>query len=98
MCLRWAAAHHDKFELEFTSNLKNFTLNLKLGSSDCNKSMRGIQAVAVQMNNSLHWLPRTFKSVMARPDSEEVKRLPVAAGAPKLGPQTAPSRRAGAMI
>ena len=48
----WAAVH--KFELEFTSNLKNFTLNLKLGSSDCNKSMRGIQAVAVQLNNSPH--------------------------------------------
>jgi hypothetical protein len=48
----WAAVH--KFELEFTSNLKISTLNLKLGSSDCNKSMRWIKAVAVQLNNSPH--------------------------------------------
>jgi hypothetical protein len=50
----WAAVH--KFELEFTSNLKISTLNLKLqvGSSDCNKYMRWIKAVAVQLNNSPH--------------------------------------------
>ncbi len=45
-------AHVDKFKLEVMSNLKISTLKLKLGSSDCNKSMRGIQAVTVRMNNS----------------------------------------------
>ncbi len=55
-------------------------LNLKLevvvavsGSSDCNKSMRGIKAVAVQLNTC----PSTL--AMARP-AEEVERL--APGAP----------------
>jgi hypothetical protein len=47
-----AAVH--KFELEVTPNLKISTLNLKLGSSDCKKSMRWIKAVAVQLNNSPH--------------------------------------------
>ena len=91
MCQWWAAVH--KFELEVTSNLKISTLNLKLGSSDCNKSMRWIKAVAVQLNNSPHWPPSTL--AMARP--EEVEHLE--AGAPN-GPVTpaAPSRRAGAMI
>ncbi len=49
-----------KFELEVTSNLKISTLNLKLRSSDCNKSMRWIKAVAVQLNNSPHWQPSTL--------------------------------------
>ncbi len=48
-------------------------LDLILGSSDCNKSMRWIQAVAVQLNNSPHG-----PLAMARP--EEVERLE--AGAP----------------
>ncbi len=53
MCQWWAAVH--KFKLEVMSNLKFSILNLKLGSSDCNKSVRGIQAVAFQLNNSPHW-------------------------------------------
>ncbi len=69
-----AAVH--KFELEVTPNLKISTLNLKLGSSDCKKSMRWIKAVAVQLNNSPHWPPSTL--TMARP--EEVEHLE--AGAP----------------
>ncbi len=60
-----------------SSNLKlRSTLNRKLGWGDCNKSMRGIQAVAAQLNNSPHWLPSTL--AMARP--EEVEHL--APGAP----------------
>jgi hypothetical protein len=50
---------------------------LKLGSSDCNKAMRGIQAFAVELNNSPHCLPSTL--AMAR-RQEEVECL--AAGAP----------------
>ena len=64
------------FKLEVTSNLKISTLNLKLGSSDCNKSLRGIQAIAIQLKNSPHLPPSTL--VMVRP--EEVEHLE--AGAP----------------
>jgi hypothetical protein len=58
MCQSWAAVH--KFKLEVKSNLKISTLNLKLDSSDCNKSMRGIQAVAfswttVPTDRPAHW-------------------------------------------
>jgi hypothetical protein len=58
MCQWWAAVH--KFKLEVKSNLKISTLNLKLDSSDCNKSMRGIQAVAfswttVPTDRPAHW-------------------------------------------
>jgi hypothetical protein len=47
-----------------------------LAAATCNKSMRWIQAVTVQLNNSPHWPPSTLK--MARP--EEVEHLE--AGAP----------------
>ncbi len=67
------------FELEVTSNLKISTLNLKFGSSDCNKSMRWIEAVAVQLNNSPQRQPSTL--AMARP--EEVEHLE--AGGPNPG-------------
>jgi hypothetical protein len=75
MCEWWAAVH--TLKLDVTSNLKISTLNLKLGRSDCNKSMRGIQAVAVHLNNSPHWPHNTL--AMARP--EEVERR-LEAGAP----------------
>ncbi len=58
MCQWWAAVY--KFKLEVTSNMKISTLNLKLGGSDCNKSMRWIQAVAVQLNKNPHWPPSTL--------------------------------------
>jgi hypothetical protein len=58
-------------------------LKLQVGSSDCNKYMRWIKAVAVQLNNSPHWPPSTL--AMARPEPEEVEHLEV--GAPN-GPVT----------
>jgi hypothetical protein len=44
------------------------------GRSDCNKSMRGIKAVAVQRNTS----PQQWASTLAMARMEEVERLPAA--------------------